>query len=214
MRTLSVVKAVLAAAAVAAAPLVCHAESSVQTGAATATTGATAHVDFQITIPKFLYLRVGNGSAYTTGTYAANPTVDQITWAPTAAQVGTGTAIAGTGGDLTGGVETAAIVSNSGNVTLNATTSGQLSDGAGDNISFAQITTTASSNTTGTVLPAPVLVDGATSANVVINAPATKVIKQDAKWAFAYANTTTPPAGVYGGVNTNNSRVTYTATMP
>jgi len=48
----------------------------------------------------------------------------------------------------------------------------------------------------------------------VINAPASKVIKQDAKWAFAYANTATPPAGVYGGVNTNNSRVTYTATMP
>ena len=64
------------------------------------------------------------------------------------------------------------------------------------------------------MLPAPVLVDGATSANVVINAPATKVIKQDAKWTFAYANTVTPPAGVYGGVNTNNSRVTYTATMP
>jgi hypothetical protein len=211
MRTSRTVKALLAAAA--AAPLLCHAESNVQTGAATANPGATAHVDFQITIPKFLYLRVGSGSAYTTGSYANNATIDQITWAPTAAQVGTG-ALAGTGGDLTGGVETAAIVSNSGNVTLNATTTGALSDGAGDTISYAKITTTASSNTTATVLPAPVLVDGGTSANIVINAPATKVIIEDAKWAFTYANNTSPPAGTYGGVNTNNSRVVYTATMP
>ncbi len=212
MRTSIVTKALLAAMAV--APLLCHAESTVQTGAATSSPGATAHVDFQITIPKFLYLRVGTGSAYTTGAYAANATIDAITWAPTTAQVGDGTAIAGTGGDLPGGIETAAIVSNSGNVTLNATTTGQLTAGASDNISFGQITTTASSNTTATVLPAPTLVDGATSANIVINAPASKVIKEDAKWAFAYANTTTPPAGTYGGVNTNNGRVVYTATMP
>ena len=212
MRTSTVVKALLAAAAM--APLLCHAESNVQTGAGTSVPGATAHVDFQITIPKFLYLRVGTGSAYTTGTYASNATVDLITWAPAAAQVGNGVAIAGTGGDLAGGVETAAIVSNSGNVTLNATTTGALSDGAGDTISYAQITTTASSNTTGTVLPAPVLVDGATSANIVINAPVGKVIKEDAKWAFAYANTLAPPAGTYGGVNVNNGRVVYTATMP
>jgi len=212
MRIPAVVKALLAASVV--APLLCHAESNVQTGAVTSSPGATAHVDFQIMIPKFLYLRVGTGSSYTTGVYAANPTVDQITWAPTSAQVGNGTAIAGTGGDLTGGVETAAVVANSGNVTLNATTSGALSDGAGDSISFAQITTTATTNTSATALPAPVLVDGATSANVVLTAGAAKVIKQDAKWAYSYANTVTPPAGVYGGVNANNSRVTYTATMP
>jgi hypothetical protein len=40
------------------------------------------------------------------------------------------------------------------------------------------------------------------------------VIKADAKWTYAYSNTTTPPAGTYGGVVANNSRVTYTATMP
>lgn len=211
MRTSIVVRTVLAVAA--AVPLLCQAESMVHTGGATLVPGSTAHVDFQITIPKFLYLRVGSGSAYTTGTYATVATIDEITWAPTAAQVGTG-ALAGTGGDLTGGVETAAVVSNSGNVTLNATTGGALSDGTGDTISFGQITTTASSNTTGTVLPAPVLVDGGTSANIVINAPASKVITEDAKWTFAYANTTTPPAGTYGGVNVNNGRVVYTATMP
>jgi len=212
MRTSFVIKGVLAAAA-AAVPLLCQAESNVQTGAATAAPGATAHVDFQITIPKILYLRVGNGSSYTTGVLTSVGTVDLVQFAPAAAVVGNGTAVAGTGGDLTNGVETAAIVSNSGNVTLNATAGGALSDGAGDSIPFTQITTTASTLNSATPLPAPVLANG-TSANVVLVAPATKIIQQDAKWTYAYANTTSPPAGTYGGVNVQNGRVVYTATMP
>ncbi len=211
MRTSTVIKALLALTA--ATPLLCQAESNVQSGAATASPGATAHVDFQITIPKILYLRVGTGSNYTAGIYTANPAVDQITFAPTAAQVGNGTAVAGGGGDLTGGVETAAVVSNSGNVTLNVTATGALSDGAGDSIAFTQITTTPSTLTSATPLPPPALSNGV-SGNVVLTAPATKVIVQDAKWTYTYNNTTTPPAGTYGGVNTNNSRVVYTATMP
>jgi hypothetical protein len=203
----------LVGAASLALPLLAFAESNVQTGAATAAPGATAHVDFSIVIPKILYLRVGTGSAYTTGALTANPAVDLITFSPTAAQVGNGVAIAGTGGDLTGGVETAAIVSNSGNVTLNATATGALGDGAGNTIPFTQITTAASTLTTATVLPAPVLTNGA-SANVVITAPATKVIVEDAKWTYAYANTAAVPTGTYGGINVNNSRVVYTATMP
>src|SRR6202795_757181 len=194
-------------------PLMALAESNVQTGAATAAPGATAHVDFSIVIPKILYLRVGTGSSYSTGVLASNPAVDLITFSPTAAQVGNGTAIAGTGGDLTGGVETAAIVSNSGPVTLNATATGALSDGNGDTIPFTQITTAATTLTSGTQLPAPVLTNG-TSSNVVLTAPATKLIVEDAKWTYSYANAANVPAGTYGGVNVNNSRVTYTATMP
>ena len=202
----------VASAAVALLPLTAAAESNFQSGAAALT--ATAKVDFQVTIPKVLYLRVGTGSAYAT-TLSSVGTVDLLSFSPTAAVVGNGTAVAGAGGDLTGGVETAAIISNSGNVTLNATATGALSDGAaGDSIAYSQITTTASALTGGyTLLPAPVL-SNATSANVVLTAPATKVITADAKWTYAYANTTTPPAGTYGGVNTNNGRVTYTATMP
>jgi hypothetical protein len=197
----------------AALPFSAMAESSVQTGAATASPGATAHVDFQVTIPKVLYLRVGTGSSYTSGALANNAAVDQIQFAPAAGSVGNGTAVAGTGGDLTGGVETAAVVSNSGNVTLNATATGALSDGATNTIAFTQITTTSSTLTSATALPAPVLTNGVSS-NVVLTAPANKVINQDARWAYSYANTVTPAAGTYGGVNVNNSRVTYTATMP
>jgi len=201
MKTSIALKALLGTAAL-ALPLMTFAESNVQTGAATAAPGATAHVDFSIVIPKILYLRVGTGSS-----------IDLITFSPAAGTVGNGTAVAGTGGDLTGGVETAAIVSNSGNVTLNATASGALSDGSGDSIPFTQITTAATTLTSGTQLPAPVLTNG-TSSNVVLTAPPTKIIVQDAKWTYSYANAANVPAGTYGGVNVNNSRVTYTATMP
>ena len=201
----------LASAAVVMLPLTATAESTFSTGAAALS--SSARVDFQITIPKILYLRVGTGSAYPT-TLSSVGTVDLVTFSPAAGVVGNGTAVVGAGGDLTGGVETAAIISNSGNVTLNATATGAIGNGAGDTIAYTQITTTASALTGAyTLLPAPVLANGV-SANVVLTAPATKVITADAKWTYAYANTTTPPAGTYGGVNTNNSRVTYTATMP
>ncbi len=196
-----------------ALPPAALAESNVQTGTSTAAPGATAHVDFSVTVPKVLYLRVGTGSSYTTGALSAVTTIDLIQFAPPAASLGNGAPVSGTGGDLTGGVETAAIVSNSGNVTLNATASGALGNGAGNAIAFTQIQTTAATLTSSTALPAPVLVNG-TSANIVLTAPATKLISQDAKWTYTYANATTPPAGTYGGANVNNGRVVYTATMP
>lgn len=209
----SVALKTLVGAATLALPLMAYAESNVQTGAATNAPGATAHVDFSIVIPKILYLRVGTGSTYTTGNLTSNGAIDLITFSPTAAQLGSGTAIAGVGGDLTAGVETAAIVSNSGNVTLNATATGPLTNGLGDSIPFSQITTTATTLTSGTALPAPILTN-TTSANVLLTAPGTKVIVQDAKWTFAYANAAFVPTGTYGGVNTNGGRVVYTATMP
>ena len=215
MRISSVIKSLLAVSAV-TVPLVAHAESNVVNGAATAAPGAQAHVDFQIVIPKILFLRVGTGSTYTgaTPTLGNVATVDLVQFAPAAGTVGNGTALAGTGGDLTGGAVTAAVVSNSGNVTLNATTPGALNDGAaGDTIAYTQITTAATAITSATALPAPVLTNG-TSANVVLTAPATKIILSDAKWTYSYANSVNPPAGTYGGVNTQNGRVTYTATMP
>jgi hypothetical protein len=194
-------------------PLMVSAESNVQTGAATNSPGATAHLDFSIVIPKILYLRVGTGSLYATGALSSVNTIDLITFSPAVGTVGNGTAVAGTGGDLGNGVETAAIVSNSGSVTLNATAGGALGDGNGDSIPFTQITTLATTLTSGTALPAPVLTNGI-STNVVLTAPPTKFISQDAKWTYSYANGASVPAGTYGGVNVNNGRVVYTATMP
>jgi hypothetical protein len=212
MKTSIALKSLLGAGAL-MLPLMVSAESNVQTGAATNAPGATAHLDFSIVIPKILYLRVGTGSAYTTGALTSVNTIDLITFSPAAGTVGNGTAVAGTGGDLNNGVETAAIISNSGNVTLNATASGALGDGNGDSIPFTQITTASATLTSATALPAPVLSNGV-STNVVLTAPAAKFISQDAKWTYSYANSANVPAGNYGGVNVNNGRVVYTATMP
>jgi hypothetical protein len=211
MRTSTVIKALLAATAV--APMLCFAESNVQTGAGALT--ATTHVDFQITIPKFVFLRIGTGTGTLASGWANNATVDQITWAPTPAQVGTGV-MAGAGGDLGTGTETAVVYANgNGNVTLSCTTTGALNDGAGDTISYGTITTTASVLTSATALPVCVLGDGTTN-SVVVPAVA-KIVARDAKWAYTYSNATLPPAGTYGGGgagNTGAGRVTYTAAIP
>jgi hypothetical protein len=212
MKTSIALKSLLGAGAL-MLPLMVSAESNVQIGAATNAPGATAHLDFSIVIPKILYLRVGTGSTYATGALTSVNTIDLITFSPVAGTVGNGIAVAGTGGDLNNGVETAAIVSNSGSVTLNATATGALGDGNGDSIPFTQITTASGTLTSATALPAPVLTNGI-STNVVIAAPPTKFISEDAKWTYSYANAASVPAGTYGGVNVNNGRVVYTATMP
>ena len=74
-----------------------QAESRFVTGTASPLT-ASANLDFTVTIPKFVYVRIG------TGTDRANNTnVDNLVFTVPAANVGDGTSIAGTGGDLTGG---------------------------------------------------------------------------------------------------------------
>lgn len=212
MRTSFAVKTLLAAAAI-AAPLLADAASTVSTGTGALT--ATAQVQFQITIPQVLYLRVGTGSAYP-GTLATVATVDVINFAPTTAQLASGGAVTGTGGDLTGGVETAAVIGNGGTVTLGASTPGAMNDGAaGDTINWTSITTAAGTYNTATALPAPVLANGA-STNITLNATA-KTVYEDAKWTYTYNLTAgnVPVAGVYGGATASqNGLVTYTASMP
>jgi len=208
MRTSTVIKALLAATAV--TPLLCQAESTLQTGGGALT--ATAHVDFQITIPKFLFLRVGTGTGTAAGAWATNGAIDPIAFAPTPAQLGTGPlAATPASGDLGNGTETAVVVGNGGDVTFSSATAGPLGDGSGDSISFATITTAAAHNTTGTTLAAPALADGATTTTTLTSVG--KIVQQDAQWTYKYTNATIPPAGTYGGVNANNSRVTYTASV-
>ena len=160
----------------------------------------SARVDFQVTIPKFLSLRVGS----------ANATIDLVDFTVTATDVGSGTDVAGTGGDLTGGAVTARVTGNNGDVTLNATTLGALTNASGDTIPWTQIAT--ASNAAG--LPAPTLLNGA-SGNVTVpgNLAGGRVVNQAAVWTYTYLNDDIVPAGTYGGVNTQQGRVTYTATM-
>ena len=185
-------------------PLIASAESNFTTGAGTPLL-ATAKVDFTIIIPKFVSLQIGTAGA---------GSIDLITFTVPAASIGAGGAgIAGTGGDLTGGVVTAKVTGNNGQVTLTATAAaGGLTNATADTIPFSQITTATAVNTSATSLPAPVLANG-TSANV-LPALTGKITNQDAKWTYNYSNSAVVAAGTYGGVNVNGGRVTYTASMP
>lgn len=186
-------------------PLTANAESDFTTGAGALT--ATARVDFSIVIPKILYLRVGTGT-----NFADNATINLVSFTVPAASVGSGTAVAGVGGDLAGGVVTARLIGNNGNVSLNVTTGGALSNGVGDSISYAQITTTVSALVSATPLAAPTLANGAGTA---ITIPATaKIVNRDARWTYRYANSAIVPQGTYGATVANNGRATYTASMP
>jgi hypothetical protein len=198
----------LALATTLVVPLAANAESNFQTGAGTPLT-ATAHVDFTIIVPKILYLRVGTGTAG-----ATNGTIDLITFTVPAASVGNGTPIAGTGGDLTGGVVTAIVQGNNGTVTLNATNGGALTNATADTINYTQIVTTPTALAGfATLLNPPALVNGP-SGNITINPAPSKVVSSGAQWTYSYLNANVVAPGTYGGVGVNNGRVTYTASMP
>lgn len=188
-------------------PLFAAAESNFQTGVGALT--ATAKLDFRITIPKVLFLQVGTGTSF-----ASNATNDLIDFTVPAANVGNGTAVAATAGsgDQGNGTVTARVIGNNGVVTFTSTTLGALGNGAGDSISYGQIATASAVNTTATILAHPALADGATTS--VTLTPVGKIVNQDAKWTYTYKNQNVVAPGSYGGVNLNNGRVTYTASMP
>ncbi|MEY2893404.1 MAG: hypothetical protein RJA98_3312 [Pseudomonadota bacterium] len=210
IRTLSIRSACAATSlfALAAVPLAAHAESSYQTGAGAL--APTAHLDFKITIPKVLFLRVGTGTDYTTV-----GTINLIDFTVPAANVGDGSVISASAGagDLGTGKVTAKLVTNGGDVTFASKTTGAMNNGtAAETISYSQIATAVATNTTATALTHPALVDAAAGTSVTVTA-VNKVVNQDAKWTFTYLNANVAPAGTYGGVNTNNGRVTYTASV-
>jgi hypothetical protein len=171
------------------------AESAFQTGTGALT--ANARLDFRVVIPKFLRFQVGSAGA----------TIDLVEFSVPAANVGDGSDIARTNG----GAVPVLLQSNNGNVSVTATTLGQLNNGAGENISFAEILSTSSDP----LFNVPTLLNGATSAAITVTPNVgTRVVNRTANWSFAYSNSNYVGAGSYGGVNVNNGRVTYTASLP
>jgi hypothetical protein len=131
------IRSLLAAAVLAAVPLLANAESQFATGAGTPIT-ASAKLDFQITIPKMLFLQIGTGTNLGT-----NPAVDLIAFDMTgsAASVGNSTPVAATAasGNLGNGAVTAKVLGNNGTISLSSIVPNKLLNGAGDSISFSQI---------------------------------------------------------------------------
>lgn len=211
-------KLLLVTALAAIAPLAAQAESNFVTG--TGTLSASAKLDFVITIPKVLFLQVGTGTSN-----AANATVNDITFAVPAGNVGNGTAVAGTGGDLAGGGVTVRVLGNSGTVSLGNTVTGPLSSGvSGDpTVPWSDIVVTAgalATTTTGftnAAIAHPAFntaAAGGASTTPTTLAASGGLVRREGSWTFAYANTATLPAGTYGSNAANNGIVTYTATAP
>jgi hypothetical protein len=210
--------AAVLAAAIAFTPGQARAESDFTSGAGALS--ATARLNFQITIPRFLFLQVGTGTSF-----ADNGAIDTILFDMTAtpAAIGNGVAQAGTGGTPGPGAVNARVVGNDfgGAATLSATTLGAMSNGAGSTISWSEIAV--ASPTAITVVPPaasvlnhpgtltnPFTDGGATTASLT---PVGRIINQAALWTFSYKNNNVPAAGTYGGA-ANNGQVAYTIAMP
>lgn len=200
-------KTLIAAAVLTAVPMLANAESHFVSGSG----NASARLDFQITVPRFLFLRVGTGTDL-----ATNPNIDLISFTVPATTMGNGTPIAASAGsgDQGNGAVTARVLGNGGAVTLTSATAGALSNGAGSTISYSEIQTaaTALAGAPGTPMPHPTLADSGT-ASVALAATA-GVVNRGATWTYSYANNNVVASGSYGGVNVNNGRVTYTAATP
>jgi len=178
--------------ALGASPLTVMAESASATGGGNLE--AKAHLNLRVTIPRFLHFRVGT----------AGGTIDQIVFAPTEAEVGNSSSIAGTGGDAGGGGASVALRSNGGQITITATNDGGgngLVSAAG-NISLSEISVGSDNG----ALPIPALSDaGNDTSSPTLNGGSSNVTNQTAVWTYSYDNTTTPDAGNY------DATIEYTA---
>ena len=118
---------IAAASAALLTPMLSHAESAVNTAAVVGSV-VSAKLNFTVVIPSVLYLAVGQNTAF-----AANAGVDSLVFTVPATNIGDSTVIAGVGGDQAAGAVTVRVFSNvggaTGNVNLNSTTSGQLTNG-------------------------------------------------------------------------------------
>jgi hypothetical protein len=205
----------LTAAATLFVPTLSQAESDIVSGAG----NASAKLDFRVTIPRVLYLRVGAGSL------ADDATVNLIDFTVPAGAVGNGAPVAATvaSGDLGNGAVTVRLFGNNGDISLNSATTGPMTNGvATETLPWSQITVTPNAlaattpGYTNSALSHPAFNNGAAggAGTATVLTAANKVIRQEARWTYAYANANVLAAGTYGGVNANAGRVTYTATMP
>jgi hypothetical protein len=193
----------LLALAVVGAAFSAHAESNFVT-----TGNASAKLDFEVKIPRVLYLAVGTNS-----NLANNTTVDLVSFDLTG-----GTPVLGSGTATASQSVAVKVIGNNGQVTLTSTTTGQMNNGAGDVIPWTEITPGTSSAT----IPNPGFNNGVAASNVsaaqnvTLNAGSTKLTNASANWTFAYANTAGSlyAPGTYGGTAAKNGRVVYTAAMP
>ena len=158
----------------------------------TANLQASARLDFQVNIPRFISFQVGTAGA---------GTIDQVVFDVAAANIGNSSAVSPT----SGAPVSVALRGNGGAINITADTTGtSLTNASADVIPFTQITSSTASGT----ITAPTLVQNGVSAAVAVPVSAGRVTDRVATWNYTYANTAVVGAGTYNG------QVRYTATMP
>lgn len=165
---------------------------------------ASVNLNFNLSIPSFLLLQIGS-----TGL-----TINTISFNPTAAQVGQGVAIAGTGGDVGGGAVTVLAQGNTGsgpgNLVYSTTTSAgaplaALTDGT-RTIAWSTIKV----NSIGSPsLAHPVTLTDASGSPVIVTSALPTVFNVSATWTYSWNDGgTVNPASTYTG------RVAYSLSQP
>lgn len=152
---------------------------------------ASARLNFEVKIPRVLFLGVGTGASGLT----ANATIDTLVfdYTNTPAAVGTGTDSATQGVDVR-------VLGNDGQITLAAAGSGSGLVNGAEVIPWSEILATSNDQTN---LAVPTVGGTATP---LLNS--TKVTSRTATWNYAYSNTNVVAPGTYTG------QITYTASMP
>jgi hypothetical protein len=178
----------LAAAAVAAAMPMAHAASNSANGAGAL--NAPVNLIFNVVIPRFLFLRVGD---------AAAASVNTLTFSPTVAQMLASTPITGTGGDTGPGTSdvTYQVFSNAASTSLGASNLTVLTSGS-NNIPTSTLSVV---NALGTLLPP------AFGASSSLAGP---IVSQTGTWRWSWTN----PAGTVYASGTYAGTVTYTLSAP
>lgn len=158
---------------------------------------AEADLNFEIVIPRFLYLQVGTAGA---------GNVDTVSWdlSTGVTDIGDIDGTIGTGSVTSTDTVGVRLVSNAGAVDLSAAGSGTgLVNADGDIILWSEISGTAANGTGSGGVSVPAI--GAAA----ITVPATTgVVNRTDTWSFDYANSALVAGGTYEGT------VTYTATSP
>lgn len=168
------------------------AASNFATGAS-GTLTTSVNLNFSITIPRFILLRVGSAAS-----------VNTLAYAPTVTEIVNSTGVLATGGDTGPGnsdVTVRVIGNGGGNITLTAATGTPNLVSGGNTMPWSTLTAT---NPTGSIT-APPFNSGST-----VLTPSGGVINQSGSWRYTWAN---PPSTVYAA-GTYAGTVTYTAAMP
>ena len=171
------------------------AETGSTTGKPGTDMSTSAQLKLRIIIPQFLHFQVGR----------AGPTVDIIAFEPAPDTLGDSIAVAGTGGNASGGNGTrVGLRSNAGQITIVAGNDGGIGGlGSSGAISLSEITARSDSSD----LQTPQLTDaGGTTAKATLTGG--DVTDRQATWSYVYNNSRAVEPGTY------SAEIIYTAISP